>query len=201
MAGKLIVKRKTGETEIKVGLTLYGLGHSYIRTPLHFFNHMLETFAKHGLFNLEIEADGDLHVDQHHFLEDTGLMLGAAFRKALTENLRHNRSGFFVHTMDEALGIAAVDFCGRPWLQYDLRFHGGSCGRLDLSSLPDFFRGFSTGAMANLAIRGPFGRSDHHKSEAVFKSFARAVRMACAENERSIDIIQSTKGVIDDWNN
>jgi imidazoleglycerol-phosphate dehydratase len=190
-------ERKTKETEIRAALSLEGDGNSSIDTPVGFFNHMLETFVKHGRFDLELRAGGDLHVDQHHLIEDCGLVLGAVFSRALQDKKGIERAGYFVFPMDEALAVAAVDLNGRPYLQFDMSFRRRMCGDLDTDLMESFFQAFATGLQANVVVRMPFGRNDHHKLEAAFKALGKALSMACQIRGRSHDI-PSTKGVIDD---
>lgn len=191
------VERKSLETGINIDLTIDGNGRSEISTGIGFFDHMLEAFAKHGAFDLDLKAKGDLHVDQHHLVEDTGIMLGKAFSKALGDKKGINRAGFFAFPMDEALAIVAVDISGRPFLQFDCEFKRQACGELDTDLLEDFFQGFAGALNCNVVIRVPCGRSDHHRLEAVFKAFARAMRMACSLDPAMIKDIPSTKGMID----
>lgn len=195
------IERITNETQITAVLNLDGSGTNKIQTPLGFFNHMLEAFSRHGLFDLEISAQGDLEVDQHHLVEDCGIILGMAFKKALGDKKGINRAGYFVMPMDEALAIVAADLGGRPYLQFESDFHRRFCGDLDLDLLKDFFLGFANALQANMVVRIPFGRSDHHRVEATFKGFGKAMAMACSTNPRSKGQIPSTKGVIDDCNN
>ena len=190
------ILRKTNETEIEVELNIDGSGKYNIKTPIGFLNHMLESFAKHGLFDIKTNAKGDTKVDQHHTVEDIGIVLGQAFKKALGNKKGINRAGYFVYPMDEALAVVAVDIGGRPYLQYDARFKRRFCGNLDTDVLEDFFYGFASNLEANVVVRMPYGRSDHHKIEAIFKAFARAMRMACSIDKRAIKNIPSTKGKI-----
>ena len=191
------IERNTRETRLAVRLTLEGQGRGEIRTPIGFFSHMLDAFSRHGLFDLAVDAEGDLHVDQHHLLEDCGLVIGAAFKEALGDKRGINRAGYFVFPMDEALAVVAVDISGRPFLQWDAAFQHRLCGELDTDVLPDFFQGFVQGLAANVAVRMPYGRSDHHKIEAVFKAWGKAMKMACDRDPRAVRDIPSTKGVID----
>ena len=191
------IERNTRETRLTVRLTLEGQGRGEINTPIGFFSHMLDAFSRHGLFDLAVEAEGDLHVDQHHLLEDCGLVIGAAFKEALGDKRGINRAGYFVFPMDEALAVVAVDISGRPFLQWDAAFQHRLCGELDTDVLPDFFQGFVQGLAANVAVRMPYGRSDHHKIEAVFKAWGKAMKMACDRDPRAVRDIPSTKGVID----
>jgi len=190
------VCRRTKETSISVRLNIDGSGKYAIKTPIGFLSHMFEAFGKHGLFDLELEATGDLQVDQHHLVEDCGIVLGQAFKEALGDKAGINRAGYFVFPMDEALAIAAVDVSGRPFLQYDAKFERRFCGELDTDVLADFFQGFANGLGANVAISIPAGRSDHHKIEALFKAFTKAMKMACSKDARAMGSTPSTKGMI-----
>jgi imidazoleglycerol-phosphate dehydratase len=192
--GKIV--RNTKETQIQAELNLDGSGIYSIQTPLGFLNHMLESFCKHGLFDLKFQAAGDLQVDQHHVLEDCGIVLGQVFLQALGDKKGIYRSGFFVYPMDESLAVVAVDLSGRSFLQYEVTFKRRFCGDLDTDLLEDFFLGLSAGMLANLAVRMPYGRNDHHKIEAIFKALGKALRMACALDERGAGAIPSTKGVL-----
>ena len=189
--------RKTKETDVSIELKLDGQGKYQINTSINFFNHMLEAFAKHGLFDLKISAKGDLQVDQHHFVEDIGIVLGQVFKKTIGDKKGINRSGYFVYPMDEALAVAAIDLGGRPFLQYKVKFKRRFCGDFDTDVLEDFFQGFASSLGANVAINMPYGRSDHHKIEAVFKAFAKAMLMACMVNPRIKGQVISTKGTLD----
>ena len=191
------VDRRTGETEISVEVELDGKGSYDIRTPIVFFTHMLETFARHGLFDITMRAQGDLEVDQHHLVEDCGIVLGQAFTEALGDRRGINRAGYFVYPMDEALAVVAVDISGRPYLQFDTEFKRRYCGELDTDVLHDFFHSFAVHLGANLVVRMPYGRSDHHRCEAAFKAFAKAMKMACSIEPREVQGVTSTKGVLD----
>jgi imidazoleglycerol-phosphate dehydratase len=195
------IHRKTKETDILVELGIDGEGNYDIRTPIGFLNHMFETFAKHGLFDLKIQANGDLYVDQHHLVEDCGITLGQSFNKALGEKRGINRAGFFVYPMDEALAVIAVDIGGRPFLQFEAEFKNRFCGELDTDLLQDFFQGFAASLHANVVVRMPYGRSDHHKIEAIFKAFAKAMKMACSTDPRVLADIPTTKGMIENDSN
>ncbi|MBN2244280.1 MAG: imidazoleglycerol-phosphate dehydratase HisB [Candidatus Aminicenantes bacterium] len=195
------LERNTKETRIRAKIDLDGRGHYNIKSPLGFFNHMLESFSRHGNFDLDFYAEGDLHVDQHHLIEDSGSVLGRIIHTALGNRKGINRTGFFVFPMDDALAVVAVDLGGRPYLQYSVEFKRRFLGDFDTDLLEDFFCGFSVHLQANLAVRMPYGRSDHHKMEAIFKALGKAMRMAVSLNplEKSIP---STKGIINnDWNN
>ncbi len=191
------VNRKTHETNIQVVLNIDGKGKSKIKTPIGLLTHILESFAKHGIFDISLTAEGDLHVDQHHILEDIGLVLGQAFNKALGNKKGINRAGYFVYPMDESLVVVSVDIGGRPYLQYDVKFKRRSCGEFDTDVLEDFFYGFSVGAGANIAVRVFHGRSDHHKIEAIFKAFGKAMKTACSKNRCILHELPSTKGLIE----
>ena len=180
------ISRKTKETEIKVMLNIDGKGKYQIKTPIGFFTHMLESFAKHGLFDIQLNVKGDLQVDQHHTVEDTGIVLGQAFSKALGDRKGINRAGYFIFPMDEALAIVAVDISGRPYLKFEGKLQRRFCGDLDTDLLEDFFYGFSVGLQANIALQIKYGRSDHHKIEALFKAFAKALKMACSKDKLSL---------------
>lgn len=197
MSRKASFERRTKETEISASVYLDGRGNYDIETPLGFFTHMLETFARHGLFDIHLKARGDLHVDQHHLIEDCGLILGNVFNKALGDRKGIKRAGYFVYPMDEALAVVAVDIGGRPYLQYDVTFSRQFCGEMNTDLLEDFFRAFSVSLNANIVVRMPYGRSDHHKMEAIFKAFGKAMRMACSKDPKETENIPSTKGVID----
>ncbi|MGD2072845.1 MAG: imidazoleglycerol-phosphate dehydratase HisB [Candidatus Thorarchaeota archaeon] len=192
---KAQVERKTAETDITISLTIDGKGTSNIASDIGFFNHMLETFSKHGKFDIEAHIEGDLHVDQHHMVEDTGIVLGDAFRKALGDKKGICRMGCFTVPMDEALAMAAVDVCGRPFLNVDAQWKSQRVGDFSTELITDFFQGFTTSLAASLHIRVYYGRSDHHKIEALFKACARALQTACALDTRSNDI-PSTKGIL-----
>jgi imidazoleglycerol-phosphate dehydratase len=188
------VARKTKETKICVSLCLDGSGESKLDTKINFLNHLLCAFSKHGLFDLEIKADGDLENGQHHLVEDVGIALGQAFDMALSDRKGIARAGYFVFPMDEALSFAAVDISGRPYLDFECRFLKDKIGDLEACLLEDFFYGFSTAVKASVHLRIIKGRDDHHKAESLFKAFGRAMLSACETNK---DIsIQSTKGVM-----
>ena len=190
------VLRKTKETEIEVMLNIDGKGKYQIKTPIGFFTHMLESFAKHGLFDIQLNVKGDLQVDQHHTVEDTGIVLGQAFSKALADRKGINRAGYFIFPMDDALAIVAVDISGRPYLKFEGKLQRRFCGDFDTDLLEDFFYGFSIGLQANLAVKIEYGRSDHHKIEALFKAFAKAMKMAGSKDKRALKEMPSTKGLI-----
>jgi imidazoleglycerol-phosphate dehydratase len=184
------------ETSIRGRLKIEGHGEYGIVTGIGFLDHMLELFAKHGGFDLELDAHGDFHVDQHHTVEDLGIVLGQLFAEALGERLGINRSGYFVQAMDETLAVVAVDLGGRPYLVYKDRVRARRLGDLEAELLEDFFQGFVTHAGANLHVKVLYGRSSHHQVEAIFKCFARALRYACSKNPRLRRELPSTKGLL-----
>jgi imidazoleglycerol-phosphate dehydratase len=190
------VERNTKETQIKGSLRLEGTGAYEISTGVRFLDHMLELFAKHGAFDLSLSARGDLDVDQHHTVEDTGIVLGDLFANALGDRRGINRAGYFVQTMDESLAVVAVDLGGRPALVLDTQVNVVHVGDLQVELLEDFFAGFTHHAGANLHAKILHGRSNHHKIEAVFKCFARGMRYACSTDERLKDQLPSTKGLL-----
>jgi imidazoleglycerol-phosphate dehydratase len=190
------LERNTKETQIKGNLRIDGTGAYQISTGIRFLDHMLELFSKHGAFDLELTATGDLDVDQHHTVEDTGIVLGDLFSKALGDRRGINRSGYFVQPMDESLAVVAVDLGGRPALVLDQQVNVVHVGDLQAELLHDFFEGFINHAGANLHVKVLYGRSNHHKIEAIFKCFARALRYACSTDERLKDQLPSTKGLL-----
>ncbi len=191
------IKRKTKETDISVSLVLDGIGDTKIQTGIGFLDHMIDAFSKHGLFDITLTAKGDLEVDQHHVIEDIGIVLGQAFDKALGERRGINRAGYFVFPMDEALSVVAVDLCGRPNLQFKAEFRRRFIGELDSDLIYDLFKGFSDNAKATVAVRVLEGKNDHHKAEAIFKAFGKAMRMACSKDPQILDNVPSTKGVLE----
>jgi imidazoleglycerol-phosphate dehydratase len=190
------IERNTKETQISGELRIEGTGVYAISTGIRFLDHMLELFTKHGGFDLKLKAVGDLDVDQHHTVEDTGIVLGDLFAKALGDRRGINRAGYFVQTMDESLALVAVDLGGRPALVYDQQVDVVHVGDLQTELLEDFFGGFANHAGANLHAKVMYGRSNHHKIEAIFKCFARAMRYACSTDERLKDQLPSTKGLL-----
>ncbi len=193
---KTKIARETKETDICVELNIDGEGKAKADTEIGFFSHMIETFAKTGLFDIKLDAKGDMKVDQHHTVEDAGIVLGQAFAKALGDKKGTNRAGFFVYPMDEALAVVAVDLSGRAFLQYDAKFKRRFCGDFDTDLLEDFLQGFATNLKANIVVRMPFGRSDHHKIESIFKALGKAMKMACSKDRRMLNDIPSTKGTL-----
>ncbi len=190
------VSRNTRETQIRAALTLDGSGQYTIGTGIRFLDHMLESFAKHGGFDLDLAATGDLDVDQHHTVEDCGIVLGQAFSEALGSRMGILRSGYFLMPMDETLAAAAVDLGGRPALVYHAPCRFRLVGDLQAELLHDFFDGFAVHCGANLHLRVLYGRSSHHRIEALFKCWAKAMRFACATDDRLKDQLPSTKGVL-----
>jgi imidazoleglycerol-phosphate dehydratase len=188
--------RQTTETQIKGRLTVDGQGRYDVSTGIRFFDHMLELFTRHGGFDLTLHATGDLDVDQHHTVEDVGIVLGEALLKALGDRKGINRAGYFLMPMDETLGLAAVDLSGRPHAVVDLKVKVRMVGDLQSELVHDFFDGFATGARANVHAKVLYGRSSHHHIEAVFKAFARALRVACARDARLAKMLPSTKGLL-----
>jgi imidazoleglycerol-phosphate dehydratase len=190
------IERHTKETQIDATLRLEGEGSYEISTGIRFLDHMLELFSKHGAFDLKLIAKGDLDVDQHHTVEDVGIVLGDLFTKALGDRRGINRAGYFVQTMDESLAVVAIDLGGRPALVYDQQVNVVQVGDLQTELLEDFFDGFANHATANVHAKVLYGRSNHHKIEAIFKCFARAMRYACSTDERLKDQLPSTKGLL-----
>jgi imidazoleglycerol-phosphate dehydratase len=190
------VRRDTRETRISGALKIEGRGKYEISTGIRFFDHMLELFARHGGFDLKLRADGDLDVDQHHTVEDVGIVLGQLFSKALGDRKGINRAGYFVMPMDETLAVVALDFGGRPALVYRDLVKVRLVGDLQAELIEDFFSGFVNHAGANLHARVLYGRSSHHELEAVFKCFARAMKYACSKDARLKDQLPSTKGLL-----
>ena len=188
--------RRTTETQITGRLLIDGQGRYDISTGIRFFDHMLELFTRHGGFDLTLKATGDLDVDQHHTVEDVGLTLGEAVLKALGDRKGINRAGYFVMPMDETLAVAAIDLSGRPHAVVNLKVKVRTVGDLQTELVHDFFDGFATGARANVHLNVLYGRSSHHKIEALFKAFARALRAACWRDARMIRLLPTTKGVL-----
>lgn len=190
------IHRKTNETDIRLVLNVDGRGKYRVSTGIRFFDHMLELFSRHGGFDLDLQADGDLDVDQHHTVEDVGIALGEAFDAALGNKRGILRAGYFLMPMDETLGLAAVDFGGRTAAVVETRVRNRLVGDLQSELVHDFFEGFARGARANVHARVLYGRSSHHKIEALFKAFARALRGACWRDRRLARMLPSTKGLL-----
>jgi imidazoleglycerol-phosphate dehydratase len=190
------IKRNTTETQIALRLNVDGQGKYTVSTGIRFFDHMLELFTRHGGFDLELKCTGDLDVDQHHTVEDVGIALGEAFLKALGDKKGIMRAGYFVMAMDETLAVAAVDLSGRVAYVVDDKVKVRLVGDFQSELLADFFDGFARGAKANVHVKTMYGRSNHHKIEAIFKAFARAMRAACSKDERMREMLPSTKGLL-----
>ena len=193
---RAVVKRRTAETQIALTIDLDGRGKYAVRTGIRFLDHMLELVARHGAFDLRLAATGDLDVDQHHTVEDVGIVLGEAVSHALGTRRGINRAGYFVMPMDETLAVAAIDFGGRPHTVVDLKVDVDRVGDLQTELVHDFFDGFAMSSRANVHVKVLYGRSNHHKVEAVFKAFGRALRVACAKDKRLARMLPSTKGLL-----
>jgi imidazoleglycerol-phosphate dehydratase len=191
-----VIDRRTTETQIALSLALDGKGIYQVRTGIRFLDHMLELFARHGGFDLKVAATGDLDVDQHHTVEDLGIALGEAVSRALGDRKGINRAGYFVMPMDETLAVAAIDLSGRPHTVVDLKVNVRLVGDLQTELVQDFFEGFAMGSRANVHVKVMYGRSNHHKIEASFKAFARALRVAVAKDKRLAKMLPSTKGLM-----
>jgi imidazoleglycerol-phosphate dehydratase len=191
-----VVDRRTTETRIALRIAIDGKGTYKVRTGIRFLDHMLELVARHGAFDLRVEAVGDLDVDQHHTVEDLGLALGEAVSQALGNRRGINRAGYFVMPMDETLAVAAIDLGGRPHAVVHLHVKAARVGDLQTELVHDFFEGFAIGARANVHVKVLYGRSSHHKIEAVFKAFARGLRVAVAKDRRLAKMLPSTKGLL-----
>ena len=193
---RAVVERNTRETKITIALGLDGRGTYDVATGIRFLDHMLELVARHGAFDLKLRADGDLDVDQHHTVEDVGIALGEAVAGALGTRRGINRAGYFVMPMDETLAVAAIDLGGRIHAAVDLRLKVRRVGDLQSELVTDFFEGFAQGARANVHLKVLYGRSSHHQVEAIFKAFARALRVACSKDRRLARVLPSTKGLL-----
>jgi imidazoleglycerol-phosphate dehydratase len=189
------IERNTSETRIKLDLTIEGRGQSSVQTKIPFFDHMLTLFARHSLCDLKLEADGDIEVDLHHTVEDTGIALGQAFSRALGDKRGIRRYGFAYVPMDETLARVVVDFSGRPYLDYRAPEGVAAIGGFSFSLLEEFLRAFSVHAGTNLHVELLYGRDAHHMAEAVFKGLAKAVDQACQIDSR-VEGIPSTKGTL-----
>ncbi len=190
------LERNTTETQISLALTIEGSGKYDVHTGIRFLDHMLELFARHGAFDLRLQCDGDLDVDQHHTVEDIGIGLGEAFTEALGDKRGILRAGYFLMPMDETLAAAAIDLSGRAAHAIDPQLRVRLVGDLQSELLADFFEGFARGARANVHIKVLYGRSNHHKVEAMFKAFARALRFACSRDQQLKSMLPSTKGLL-----
>jgi imidazoleglycerol-phosphate dehydratase len=190
------LERNTTETKIALKLTIEGQGRYTVSTGIRFFDHMLELFTRHGAFDLELQCKGDLDVDQHHTVEDVGIALGEAFDKALGDKKGILRAGYFVMPMDETLAVAAIDLSGRVACVVKTKVKTRLVGDLQSELVEDFFEGFARGARANVHLKTLYGRSNHHKIEALFKAFARALRVACSRDKQLGEMLPSTKGLL-----
>ena len=188
--------RHTTETKIDLHLTVEGRGQYKISTGIRFFDHMLEIFTRHGGFDLDLTCLGDLDVDQHHTVEDVGIALGEAFASAIGDKRGINRAGYFLMPMDETLAIAAIDLSGRTAYAVETKVRTLLVGDLQSELVTDFFEGFARGAQANVHVKTMYGRSNHHKIEAIFKAFARALRVACSRDTQLAEMLPSTKGLL-----
>ena len=186
-------ERNTKETKIKLELNIDGTGKTELHTGIGFFDHMLDGFARHGLFDLNVHVDGDLHVDSHHTIEDTGIVLGGAIKDAVGDKKGIRRYGSCILPMDEALVLCAVDLSGRPYLVFDGQFTTDRCGDMDTEMAREFFYAISYAAGMNLHIKVLYGSNNHHIMEAMFKAFAKALDAATTNDPRIIDVL-STKG-------
>jgi imidazoleglycerol-phosphate dehydratase len=193
---KVQFERNTTETKIAIALSIDGKGTYTVSTGIRFFDHMLELFTRHGGFDLKLTCKGDLDVDQHHTVEDVGIALGEAFDKALGNKKGILRAGYFLMPMDETLAIAAIDLSGRTAVVVDDKVKVRLVGDLQSELVFDFFEGFARGARANVHLKTMYGRSNHHKIEALFKAFARALRVACSRDKRMAKMLPSTKGLL-----
>jgi imidazoleglycerol-phosphate dehydratase len=193
---RAVIHRHTTETRIRLALAVEGHGRYAIRTGIRFLDHMLELMTRHGAFDLDLQAEGDLDVDQHHTVEDVGLVLGEAVAKALGDKVGINRAGYFVMPMDETLAVLAVDLSGRPHAVVATGVRARLVGDLQSELVADFFDGFAMGARANVHVKVLYGRSNHHRLEAVFKAFGRALRVACAKDRQLAKMLPSTKGLL-----
>ena len=193
---RAVIDRRTRETQIRVRIGIEGKGRYDISTGIRFLDHMLELVTRHGAFDLEIRAKGDLDVDQHHTVEDLGIAIGEAVSKALGNRKGINRAGYFIMPMDETLAVAAVDLGGRAHAVVDLGVKVRLVGDLQSELIHDFFEGFALGVRGNVHVKVMYGRSNHHRVEAAFKAFGRALRVACAKDKQLARMLPSTKGLL-----
>ena len=188
--------RNTTETNIELHLVIEGRGQYKVSTGIRFFDHMLDLFTRHGGFDLDLVCKGDLDVDQHHTVEDVGIALGEAVARAIGDKRGINRAGYFLMPMDETLAIAAIDLSGRTAYAVDTKVRTRLVGDLQSELVTDFFEGFARGAHANVHVKTMYGRSNHHKIEAIFKAFARALRVAVSRDTQLAEMLPSTKGLL-----
>ncbi len=193
MERKSVIERRTKETDIFVSLNLDGTGNADIHTGIGFFDHMLDGFARHGFFDIKVKVSGDLEVDGHHTVEDTGIVLGQAIKEALGDKSGIRRYGSFILPMDDALALCAVDLCGRPYFSYECEFPSERIGELDTELIREFFYAVSYSAGMNLHIKMLSGLNGHHMAEAMFKAFSKALDEAVSKDGRIEDVL-STKG-------
>ena len=192
---KASVERNTNETKIKIDLDIDGTGKADINTGIGFFDHMLEGFTKHGLFDMNVKIDGDLNVDCHHSIEDCGIVLGQAIKEAIGDKKSIKRFGYFILPMDDALALVSIDLGGRPYLDFQCDFSVEKCGEMETAMVREFFYAVSYSAMMNIHVRMLSGVNAHHMIEAIFKAFAKALDQATQTDDR-IEGVASTKGVI-----
>jgi imidazoleglycerol-phosphate dehydratase len=190
------IHRKTNETEVRIALTLEGHGRAKVSTGIRFLDHMMELVARHGAFDLELQATGDLDVDQHHTVEDVGIALGEAVKKALGSKRGILRAGYFLMPMDDCLAAAALDFSGRAYCVCSWKISAARVGDFQTELMEDFFRAFAQGASANVHLKLVYGRSSHHQVEAIFKAFAKALRFAVTRDRQLRHVLPSTKGLL-----
>lgn len=195
MSREAMIRRDTNETKICLSLELDGSGVTKLDTGIPFFDHMLDGFARHGLFDLQVKCEGDVEVDCHHSIEDCGIALGSAIKQAVGDKKGISRYGHFILPMDEALVLCAVDLCGRPYFVYDAKFTGEKCGQMDTQMAREFFYAVSYATGMNLHIKQFYGENDHHIMEAMFKAFGKALDMAVRLDDRITDVL-STKGAL-----
>ncbi|MEK7799663.1 MAG: imidazoleglycerol-phosphate dehydratase HisB [Acidobacteriota bacterium] len=191
------LRRTTKETDIRLALAIEGRGRVRVRTGIGFFDHMLTALALHGGMDLDLEARGDLHVDQHHLVEDCGIVLGQALRRALGDRKGIERTGYFAFPMEESLALAALDLGGRPSLVCRARFRRAKVGDLETDTIPEFLRGLTRGLQADLHVVLPYGWNDHHKVEAIFKAVGKSFKLAASRDGRYRGLVPSTKGMLE----
>jgi len=190
------VTRDTLETQISVSINLDGTGKSSFNTGIPFFEHMLDQIARHGMIDIDVKANGDIHIDDHHTVEDVGIALGRAFKQVLGDKKGIMRYGHAYVPLDEALSRVVIDFSGRPGIEYRVEYPRARIGQFDVDLIHEFFQGFANHAPATLHIDNLHGKNAHHISETIFKAFGRAVRLAISADERMAGIIPSTKGLL-----
>lgn len=189
-------QRKTKETDVRIELNIDGKGRADVSTSIPFLDHLLNNFAKHGLFDLVIKAKGDIEIGQHHLVEDIGICLGEAFKSALADKKGINRSGYFVFPLDEALSVVSLDISGRAFLDFKCQFKKEKIGDLDSDLIKEFFWGFVRHLEATLHVRILAGENEHHQAESLFKAFGKAMKTACSKDKRILEELPSTKGLI-----